>query len=259
MGVVLNDGVTPRSVIPGLLCLAACGPGAPPVPIEDAPVEVRVPAADDRGDDCSDAVDVRVCWHPECPDAVCAVPRPLPELAPAPRAGWRCHGVGAERRCVDRARRAGPFACEGDRCVQASPRLPDDGEWECFERMGAAICRRRSPSAGVVAGPADAGWICGEHLETGQPICVDPSPDLPEGDDRGWACHYERGKERVCERDPAAPELSRACDDGQACPRGTRCAAGRCLPRRLAPQCWFDEDCGDRAPCRLATCVGPAR
>jgi hypothetical protein len=40
---------------------------------------------------------------------------------------------------------------------------------------------------------------------------------------------------------------------------GTRCTAGRCLPRTIEPTCWFDTDCGEGRRCRFATCFGGAR
>src|SRR5687767_884679 len=97
------------------------------------------PADDPPGKRCAEVAGVRVCWPPPGASAAGAAivvgPRPVPGW-PAPEAGWRCVGRGADRTCEDRALRAGPFVCSGQSCVQAQPRLPDDGEWECVDLDG---------------------------------------------------------------------------------------------------------------------------
>lgn len=206
--------------------------------------------------DCADLGDARVCW----PDrqSPTLVKRPLPP-GPPPAAGWRCQGGGAARACVDRARGGGPFTCEGDRCTQARPRLPDDGEWECVDLDGVVVCRGGAAPAGVVSGPPDPGWSCGDRrTAVAERVCVDLAPDLPRGVARGFACSFDRGQSgaRTCVKKEGAPAIGAACG---ACPRGARCVQGRCLPLRPAPDCWVDIDCGPGGACLLGTCEGGAR
>ena len=86
------------------------------------------------------------------------VPRVLPD-GPAPPSGWRCGGDGRERVCEDRNRNASSFDCGTQRCLQARPRMPDDGEWECVEISGVVFCHSRVDGAGMQAGPIDLGWL----------------------------------------------------------------------------------------------------
>jgi hypothetical protein len=228
--------------------LAAAAPGARPVP---------TPAADLAGASvCADVGVTRVCWA----DAPRAVARTAPPAAAATPMGWRCWGAGAKRVCVDRGAAAPAFACDGPRCRQRHARLPDDGEWTCVDDGGAVVCVGASPPAGVVAGPVDAGWLCGERHagrrpELGGRVCVDLSPDVPDGELAAWSCRVENGAAptRVCERAAAAHGLGAACDAHHPCVDGASCLAGRCAPAKPSPTCTLDDDCGFGA-CRFGTC-----
>jgi hypothetical protein len=156
--------------------------------------------------------------------------------------------------------------------------MPDDGEWTCADSAGAVVCVGGERAAGVVAGPPDAAWICGprrspgaapppaRRLEAASPaplgprVCVDLSPDVPDGDPSGRRCHVESGPPatRVCERATGAAVLGVACDAAHPCVDGATCAGGRCLPAaRPAPSCWLDRDCPGGA-CRFGTCRAEA-
>ncbi|MBI4956542.1 MAG: hypothetical protein HY908_31285 [Myxococcales bacterium] len=234
-----------------LAALAACA--GPPAPTADPTFAAPAPA--DSGARCADVAAVRVCWD-EAGAALGVVARPLPRY-PAPPAGWRCHGRGRERVCVDRARGGGPFVCEAESCVQRHPRLPDDGEWECADLAGVVVCRGGAPPAGVVAGPPDPGWSCGTRAGHEDRVCVDPAPDTPRGEGRGWSCAFERERRgtRVCVRREDAPGLGANCAVAADCPQGARCDLGRCLPRAPAPDCWVDPDCGAGSRCAFGTCA----
>lgn len=234
------------------LTLVACRdtrpPGAP------APLWREAPAAHDVGAACADLGELRVCWDAACPGGICAVPRAgLPDL-PA-RGGWRCAGAGAARRCAERGALAGGFACQGDVCVQAHPRLPDDGEWTCAELAGAVLCAGGEPASGAVPGPPDEGWWCGPRRGKAERVCLDLDPDRPAA--AGWRCGFEhvpRDRRRCVRAPPAAPALGDACTGDAACPRGARCAGRRCLPVRPRAECWLDQDCG-KGRCVLGTCA----
>jgi hypothetical protein len=197
---------------------------------------------------CADVDRARICYRGH---ELLRVPRVVPS-ADEP---WRCAGQGSARVCRRARDAAGPFVCDDAACVQAWPRLPDDGEWECFERAGAVMCRGGEPPAGVVPGPGDAGWICGERSPR---VCVDLAPDRPES--RAFAaCRYEgtSGTPRqVCVK-PDEPRIGAICRDGSTCPLGAVCVDGVCAPsRRPDGSCWFDADCGQGSACPFAACVG---
>ncbi len=243
---------------------AACGDDARPTP-EPGPSAMPeggwlAAAPDDRGRPCADVGDLRACWDgdgPACAGGVCLVARPLPAAPPA-RDGWRCHGEGSERRCVPRRLGSGAFDCDGAHCTQAEPRLPDAGFWECIDDDGIVVCRGGEPAAGVFPAAPDPGFACaGRRGERGQRVCIDASPDRPDAQARGWRCTFEHegGERRVCTRDADAPAVGAPCEGPGACARGTACAAGRCLPVRLAPECWLDRDCGEGRWCRFGTCT----
>lgn len=213
-------------------------------------VAACAPAPGERGDVCADVGAVRACWSGVEPPRVS--PRALPS-GPGPEAGYRCTGGGEARVCVDRALGGGPFACDGDRCVQLRPRLPDDGEWECADLEGVVVCRGGARAAGVIEGAPDPGWMCGTRLGARDRICVDMAPDMPRGATRGYACSSlrDRGGARSCKAEEAAPKIGGPCG---ACPRGAVCAAGICLPRAPKPDCWVDPDCGAGRVCAFGTC-----
>jgi hypothetical protein len=200
----------------------------------------RRPAADPESGgadrrDCADVDTLRVCWD------------------------------GARPRVVGRATRApaiarGPaFACVADQCEQRHPRMPDAGEWQCMDSAGATICRGGAPAAGVAPSAADPRWFCGVRRggeEPGTRICVDLSPDFPDGRARGWRCRtlYDGPPRRACDRDADAHTLAETCDARHPCVDGSRCAEGWCVPERPAPACWREQDCsGDR--CRFGSCL----
>ena len=253
------------------------------VVVAEATADHSAPGLQDRGDDCADLGEIRLCFSDGCPGGVCVVPRPLPAVPS--RAGYRCHGAGEARRCYDRGGKASPFRCARGRCVQDEPRLPTDGEWECIDQDGATVCRARGEAAGVVAVAADPGWICGIRRrssetprgpsdgQSDEQLCVDLSPDLPVPEAPGqrphlstaatppiaYACHFEHGagETRVCEVADAPPPLARSCD-GDSCGAPLSCVDGHCVPRRIAVGCWLDADCGVGSLCRYATCTGPS-
>jgi hypothetical protein len=178
--------------------------------------------------------------------------------------GWRCNGQGAERRCTERSRYAGPFVCTGKRCVQRYPVLPDDGEWSCEVTGGMSVCVGAVPASGV-GSPAGAearmsatGYWCGRRRGSGgERVCVDLSPDFPDGNAEGWRCHYETAKrlERVCDRGPEPFQIGDHCGPRQPCLDGSHCVAGRCVPETPDPSCWLDADCPD-GRCRFGSCSG---
>jgi len=203
---------------------------------------------------CADVGTLRACWAA----AAASLPprlvaRPLPRLPASSPLGWRCGGQGAARVCRDRRLAAPPFQCAGARCEQRLPRMPDDGDWSCADMGGAAICHAGERAAGVAPAAPDVGWICGARG-----ICVDLSPDFPDGDMTGWRCRYlhDNGARRVCERaGPAAHQLTDTCDGRRPCLDGSRCVDGRCLPARPDPACWLDPDCPGGGYCRFGSCV----
>ncbi len=140
-------------------------------------------------------------------------------------------------RVAERDQHRGPaFVCDGPRCQQRYPRVPDDGQWECIDLDGAVVCRGGAPSAGVVPGDADRGWICGARRGTPERICIDFAPDLPPGERRGWRCLSEHsgGERRLCVRDPLAPQVR--------------------IPARVHPDCWLDQDCSPGETCLQGSC-----
>lgn len=233
-----------------------------PTEVVDEPLWVATPAPMDVGATCSDVLDVRACWSaPADGGGVVLVPRPVPTRGEA----WRCMGERGARTCRRRAGTAGPFACGDGGCTQEHPRMPDDGEWECFERGGAVVCSGGEPAAGVVGGRRDESWVCGERRgdggasegPRGSRVCIDLAPDRP-ADLAFVHCvvqHRPAGARQVCAATPAA-RLGAACDTDGACPAGATCASHVCLPSR-APrgECWQDADCGSGQACLFTTCT----
>jgi hypothetical protein len=136
--------------------------------------------------------------------------------------------------------------------------MPDDGEWECVEISGVVFCRSRSPFAGMQTGDMDLGWICGARREgaEGERICVDLDADRPDDASRGH-CRFEAhfgAPQRSCTSD-RTPVVGDACTDSHACPRGSRCQAGLCLPAQPTPACWLDRDCGEGGQCIFGSCA----
>jgi hypothetical protein len=180
--------------------------------------------------DCYRLLDVEVCG-----DTVRAA-------APAPRPG------------------GGPWACDAGRCEQRMARQPDDGNWECADLDGVVVCHGGTAAAGVAPGPPDPGWICGQRrgarAAAVDRVCVDLTPDFPDGQPRGWRCsaRHEDGENRSCRRAAAAPALGAACAAPAACKPGDRCLDGRCVLERPQPDCWIDPDCDAPRRCRRGTC-----
>ena len=212
----------------------------------------------DRGGSCADVGDLRVCWdgspgsHP-----ISVLPRRSPPARLSPL-GFLCSGSGKEARCIDRAREAPPFRCEGGICRQRNPRLPDDGEWECADFASIVVCHGGARPAGVPPGATAPGYFCGPRRGVpGERVCVDLSPDMPEGVARGYRCRFEAagGLMRVCEQDPTTHAVADPCDSTHPCAPELACDQGRCLPLFPSPTCWLPRDC-DNPPCRLGTCQG---
>jgi hypothetical protein len=237
-----------------------------PVAVAARRIEAPIPTpARDTSPSCADVGAWRACWT----GALVAelVPRTVPAGPAASPMGWRCAWPGAARLCVDRRADVPLFTCAGDRCTQAHARRPDDGEWTCVDTAGATLCLGGGRAAGVAPAPADPAWICGARRQPTWPsartlggagderICVDLSPDFPDGDATGWRCRAQNGAAagRVCERGAAAGSLGQPCDRARPCVDGAVCAAGRCVPARPKPSCWLDDDCPGGA-CRFGTC-----
>ena len=211
--------------------------------------------AADRDDLCADIGSIRACWTGA---AARIVPRTLPKDAAPSAMGWRCVGAGGDRRCAARAAGAASFVCSGVTCEQPHPRMPDDGEWRCADSGGATICAGGEPAAGVAPAAIDSGWFCGHRRGATPPerVCVDFSPDFPDGNMYGWRCRtlYDGPVRRVCERDAPGRTLTAACDAGRPCVDGSRCVDGRCIPDRPAPACVLQTDCAS-GRCRFGSCV----
>jgi hypothetical protein len=152
-------------------------------------------------------------------------------------------------------RATSPFVCDAEACRQEYPRLPDTGQWTCAERGRIVWCVGGEPAAGVVGGPPDTHFRCGQRFGQSKPerVCVDEQPEYPASAE-SFACRFEQesGLTRVCRRaraeggpfggEPVVPACwydkdcaSGACDRGACtcskaddCERG-RCAAGRCV------------------------------
>jgi len=215
----------------------------------------NAPEQDRPGQLCSDFGESRICYEA---DVARRVPRSLPEGI-EPSSGFRCGGSGAGRSCEERAANGGTFECGTTRCIQLSPRMPDDGEWECVEMGGLTFCHSRGSMAGAARGPRDLGWLCGPRrgvADGGEEICIDTAPDRPS--DPGFRhCRYEQrlgATVRSCGAGRGSL-IGDVCSSDRACPKDSSCREGLCLPRRPAPACWLDADCGSGARCALGSCV----
>lgn len=213
------------------------------------------PKGGDRDDLCADIGSIRACWTGA---AARIVPRPVPKDTAPSAMGWRCVGTGGARRCVARAATSAAFVCSGSVCEQRHPRMPDDGEWRCSDSGGATVCAGGEPAAGVAPTVVDAGWLCGQRRAVTIPerVCVDFSPDFPDGNVDGWRCRtlYDGPVRRVCERDAPGRTLTAACDAGRPCVDGSRCIDSRCIPGRPAPACVLQTDCAS-GRCRFGSCL----
>lgn len=208
-----------------------------------------------RGELCADVGSVIVCWGEGlvgegCEEGVCVSERTTP--AGPPLGGWRCFGQGAERICESRHPASSPFRCSGETCIQDHPRFPDDGVWECGDRSGVSHCRRGYKPSGAVMGPPDPGWICNEDTD-GHSICLDFSPDTPNGEVEGWECHFQHGDsvQRLCRRNSVLPTVGTRCKSG--CPLGALCIEEICVPKKPSPDCWLNADC-EGGSCLFGTC-----
>ncbi len=240
------------TLVGALALVGACA--QKPTQVIDEPTWVSTPAPSDVGASCADVHSARACWGASA-GAVVLVARPVPAKGDA----WRCVGQRDARACRRRKGTSGPFACGDGGCVQDHPRMPDDGEWECFERGGAVVCHGGEPAAGVVAGRRDEAWICGERR--GAPgrtrVCVDLAPDRPDDGSFSHCTVQQRaaGARQVC-GPTKEPSLGGACEADLGCPAGAACVSRVCLPAR-APlgECWQDTDCGAGEVCVFATCA----
>lgn len=160
-------------------------------------------------------------------------------------------------------RPAGKFSCSPESCEQLHPRLPDTGEWLCAERDGVVWCAGGDAAAGVVSGPPDPGYRCGQrwaagagaHAKGSERVCIDRHPDYPtESANVQYRCRFlqERGMARRCE--PAARAPSQALPERAlpACFLDQDCPAGRC--DRGACACAAQRDC-QHGQCSNGTCV----
>ncbi|HVU00752.1 MAG TPA: hypothetical protein VHE30_03340 [Polyangiaceae bacterium] len=256
--------LSPLRFLPSTLAVialaTACAERIPNAP-KPVPATSLATPTKDASPHCADVGLVRACWVvPGAPGGVTVIDRPVPTPVLS-KMGFRCSGNGAERTCSDRALSAEEFACDGPRCSQRHPRLPDDGEWECADVAGAVFCNGGGRAAGIAPGSSDTGFVCNARVVRGkkQPerLCADWSPDYPDGSPTGWRCKFDHVPElvRVCERDANAHVTAERCDVSHPCIEGLRCGGGRCLPPRPEPSCLLDADCGD-GPCRFGACTG---
>lgn len=249
----------PRGFVTGLcvvLAFACERDGARP--LRAVEIETRgamAVAADDVGNDCEDVADGRICWDGSCPLGVCVVERTLPEAPAASEMGFRCVGVGTGRRCLDRLQLAGEFRCQDSVCRQSGPRLPDPGDWRCTETAGVVVCGGGEAAAGVPEAPEHPGWRCGKRGD--ERVCIDTSPDYPDGKPKHWTCRYEAGPplERICERSlEPRPRFFDPCSARAPCIDGSLCASAGCILPKPVPACLFDRDCSGGV-CRFGSCA----
>jgi len=242
------------------LAFAGCQSGAGSGARVERAAQWSAPA-DDVGEPCADVSDLRVCWPSETPVLVARTVPPFP----APTApGFRCTGSGAARTCASRDALAGGFVCDHATCAQRDARQPDEGEWTCSDEAGIAVCVGGERGAGVSSAGTEPGWMCGDRHGAadglGGRVCVDLSPDFPDGRAAGFRCRwsYDHGVARLCARDDKAHGAGDACDAGRPCVLGMTCAAGRCVPPRPRPSCALDADCRSGV-CLFGSCgkAGP--
>lgn len=224
-----------------------------------SPVDGRwLTLAPDGEGPCADVGAFRACWNVEGRPAL--VDRTLPPSAPPTALGFRCTGQGSWRSC--RARDdVGPFVRRGDVFEQRHPRQPDDGQWQCSDDSGVTVCTGGEPASGVAPSPVAPGWECGDRRRpspsgAGARVCVDLSPDYPQGPVLGWRCRwrYEPAPLRECRSEPDVHVVGDACDARSPCVLGAVCADGRCLPPQPAADCVLDSDCSSGA-CRFGSCA----
>lgn len=250
-------GAARLGLIAALVC--GCRDGTPDAHVARE-TRFRVPLPGASGT-CWDLSTVSVCWGSRAGGTTRAVERKTPGFDSRSKMGWRCALDGNERVCWDRKNDAAGFRCEGQRCIQRVARVPDASEWTCADAGGASLCLSRGVAAGVRAAMVRPGFLCGPRQVQGAPsrierVCLDLSPDYPDGRASGWNCHYEHdtGVTRVCLREPR-PTLGDRCDAAHpACPVGAICVDGRCLPPKLEPSCWLDRDCRSNL-CKFGSCV----
>jgi hypothetical protein len=138
--------------------------------------------------------------------------------------------------------------------------LPDSGEWECADFAGIVVCRGGVGTAVVPPGASEPGFVCGPRrgaqAAPGERVCVDLSPDFPDGGAEEQRCRFETDGAlfRVCAADASARAAGDRCGPSRGCDTGLSCIEGRCLPRRPEPACWLDRDC-DKGACRFGSCV----
>jgi hypothetical protein len=192
---------------------------------------------------CRDVGAIRVCWSDRGPRRV---PPALPSDVPPADAMWRCDED--PRRCTLTRRR--PFVCDGSgACRQTYARLPDDADWECADVDGLVVCRDRAMPAGIVPGPREAGWLCGDSRPH---VCIDLVPDRPGAGNYDCRFVHEPVIERSC-RPRDAATLGGPCRG--RCPDGSQCLEGTCVPSAIAtPDCWTTADCAGGERCVLARC-----
>jgi hypothetical protein len=234
--------------------VAACG--SRPGPQRTEAVRRWPAPAHDIGEPCADVGDRRVCWSGAKGEPM-PVGRDLPPFPSPVSLGFLCSGQGLARECEVRDT-APAFSCEGSTCTQRHPRQPDDGQWQCSDDSGVAVCASVAAAAGVPEGRVERGWMCSQrgNRGDGSRVCVDLSPDFPDGAPAGWRCRWshDSGTVRTCVRDPSAHTLGDSCDGQHPCVAGARCAVGHCEPPRPAPACALDGDCA-RNTCRFGTCL----
>lgn len=149
-------------------------------------------------------------------------------------------------------RQASRFHERNGKHRQEHPRLPDSGEWRCAERDHVVWCAGGEAAAGIVAGPPDASYRCGERWgqNAGERVCIDTRPDYPG---EGYQCRFEqeRGVARVCERATAAPGPGLTAGALSACWLDRDCPSGRC--DRGTCSCSAHEQCL-RGTCQSGVC-----
>jgi hypothetical protein len=149
-------------------------------------------------------------------------------------------------------RQASRFRERAGKQRQEHPRLPDTGEWRCAERERVVWCAGGESAAGIVAGPPDRGYRCGERWgqHGGERVCIDTRPDYPG---EGYQCRFEqeRGIARVCELATAVPGPGLMANALSACWLDRDCPSGRC--DRGTCSCSATEQCL-RGTCQSGVC-----
>ncbi len=138
---------------------------------------------------------------------------------------------------------------------------------------GVTVCSGGEPAAGVPRGPVSGGWVRGDRRRTlpgagTERVCVDLSPDFPEGATLGWRCRWalRTGARRCASASPIrAPTSSATCatparrvSSVPCAPRVAACLRARPRIARSTPTAARDRPAAS-APARGTRREGPRR